>query len=218
MSPPPVPSSIVAFIEEAAKGTGLPESVVAAQNYTESAYGANEGPSSAGAEGPWQFEPGTFDSIMGTITGITDWATSTTAYIKYMNSLLAEEHGSVRDALAAYNAGPGDLAAGYGYADHILAMAGQSSSITVATGGSANTSTTSALGGLVSFPSEITGFFSDADSFVTKLAWLVKPGNWLRIGAFGVAVVLIIVALYAFVRVGSDKPLLPSTIPVPVPV
>jgi hypothetical protein len=95
---------------------------------------------------------------------------------------------------------------GYGNIDNIKTTAG------------AGTTDTSLLGGIISWPSEITGFFSDADSFVTKLAWLVKPGNWLRIGAFGVAVVLIIIALYAFVRVGSDQPIIPKIQPIPVPV
>lgn len=217
MSLPPVPSSIAQFISEAAQGTGLPETVVAAQNYTESGYGTNQGPSSAGAEGPWQFLPGTFDSIMGTLTGITDWAVSTTAYIKYMNQLLAQEHGNVRDALAAYNAGPGNLQAGYGYADNILALAGQQQSITVASG-SSPTSAAAGIGSVFSWPSEITGFFDDANKFVTGLAWILKPGNWLRIGSFAIATILIVVALYAFTRVGSDKPFLPQTIPVPVPV
>jgi hypothetical protein len=59
VSLPSVPQDIVKYIQEAAQGTKLPESVVAAQNYAESGYGTNLGPSSAGAEGPWQFEPRT---------------------------------------------------------------------------------------------------------------------------------------------------------------
>src|SRR5271166_1970050 len=115
MALPAIPAAILQYIQEAAKGTGLPQSVVAAQNYTESAYGANEGPSSAGAEGPWQFLPSTYAGTGEPAGTETNWADSTQAYITYMNSLLKQENGNVRNALAAYNAGPGNLAAGYGY-------------------------------------------------------------------------------------------------------
>lgn len=215
MSPPPVPANIVQYIEEAAKGTGLPQSVVAAQNYDESGYGTNEGPSTAGAEGPWQFLVSTFTGLGFNASGITDWSTSTQAYIKYMNELLAEEHGNVRDALAAYNAGPGNIAAGYGYADTILSEAGQGQGITVATKQSGIPTTTDTGSGILSWPGQITSFFSDADTFIK---FMINPSSWLRIGAFGVATILVVIALYAFMRVGSDKPLLPSTIPVPIPV
>lgn len=80
------------------------------------------------------------------------------------------------------------------------------------------TSDVTGLGGILSWPSEITGFFSEADKFVTGLAWITKPGNWLRIGSFAIATILIIIALYAFTRVGSDSPMLPKITPVPVPV
>lgn len=45
-------------------------------------------------------------------------------YVVYMRELIGSE-GSLRNALAAYNAGPGNLPAGYGYADTILSAAGQ---------------------------------------------------------------------------------------------
>lgn len=214
MTLPPVPGNILQFIKQAASGTGLPESVVAAQNYTESDYGQNEGPSSAGAEGPWQFLPGTFDSIMGTSTGITSWPTSTDAYIKYMNQLLSEEHGNVRNALAAYNAGPGNISAGYSYADSILSLAGQSPTIQVGADVSATSGTSDS--GLLSWPGQITGFFGDADTFVTKLAWIVEPGSWLRIGSFLVAILLLTGAIIIFTH--ADEKIGSLPIPVPVPI
>lgn len=216
MSPPPVPSNVAPYIQQAAQGTGLPESVVAAQNYTESAYGANEGPSSAGAEGPWQFLKSTFTGLGFPLSGITSWATSTQAYIKYMNQLLKQENGNVRNALAAYNAGPGNLQAGYGYADQILAEAGQSQGISVSPGTSTTTNT-AAGAGIFSWPGDITGFFKDAKTFTDALLWIVNPASWLRIGAFGIAVILLIGAILIFAHVDEKIGSLPP-IPIPVPV
>lgn len=221
MSVPPVPGNVAPYISDAASATGLPESVVAAQNYTESGYGSNEGPSSAGAEGPWQFLPSTFQGLGYSISGIWNWSVSTQAYIKYMNQLLQQEGGNVRNALAAYNAGPGNIQAGYGYADSILAMAGENSSVTTTAA-----TTSSASGGEESstatsiFPdiSNITGFFGDAKTFIDALLWIVNPASWLRIGSFAIGIILLAIAIYAFVRVGDDQPLfkMPQVVPVPV--
>jgi transglycosylase-like protein with SLT domain len=220
MSPPPVPSNVAPYIQQAAKGTGLPESVVAAQNYAESGYGSNDGPSSTGAMGPWQFEPGTWTSYSTSpFSDASNWAISTLAYIAYMKVLLKLEGGNVRNALAAYNAGPGNLSAGYGYADGILSDAGQSQGISIAPGSSTNTPGNS-TDSVLSWPSEITGFFGDSKVFIDALLWIVNPASWLRIGSLGIAVILLILAVLIFTKVGSNDPLikLPSTIPVPVPV
>lgn len=211
---PSIPSNIAQFIRQAANGTGLPLNVVAAQNYTESGYGTNNGPSSAGASGPWQFEPSTWASNSSLpYSDAYNWADSTQAYIKLMKSLLAQYNGNVRDALAAYNAGPGNLQAGYGYADHILALANQSPNLSVSSSGiTTDAAVTSTAGsGIFSIPSEITGFFGDATGFITKLAWILQPSSWLRIGAFMMAIVLLIGAIIIFTH--ADK-----HIPMPMPV
>lgn len=221
MALPPIPSNIVQWIKQAAAGTGLPEPVVAAQNYVESGYGSNMGPSSAGALGPWQFEPGTWSSYSSMpFSDATNWADSTAAYTKFMSQLLKQENGNVRDALAAYNAGPGNIGAGYGYADQILSLASESQNLQIGSpndsaGGS---STASIGGGLFSWPGDIVGFFKDAKTFVDALMWIVNPASWLRIGSFMIAGILLLMALWIFTKVGSDQPILrmPSTIPVPV--
>jgi len=113
--------------------TGLPYSVIAAQANTESGFKATAR-SSAGAEGWLQFLPSTYDTYAaqaGVGSGSEfNPADEAKVYDLYMGDLLKQEKGSVRKALAAYNAGPGNLAAGYPYADQILSEAGQGNNIT----------------------------------------------------------------------------------------
>ena len=120
-----VPAMAAGYIEQAAKAIGLPASVVEAQNYIESSYGQNMGPSVAGAMGPWQFEPGTW-ALYSTapFSDATNWDVSTPVYIAMMKQLLHWSGGNIQTALAAYNAGQGNWQAGLGYANTILAIAG----------------------------------------------------------------------------------------------
>lgn len=112
--------------------TGIPYDVVAAQAQAESAFNPTAR-SSAGALGWLQFMPGTYDAYAAK-AGVPKGsefnpADESKVYVVYMNSLLKQEGGNLRKALAAYNAGPGNLKAGYGYADSILGAAGQKGSI-----------------------------------------------------------------------------------------
>ena len=118
------PSSVTGYIQQAAQGTGLPESVVAAQVQVESNYESGA-VSPAGAEGPYQFMPSTWATLGFPAGQEFNWATSTHAYITFMRLLLAWSGGNVQQALAAYNAGQANWQAGLGYADQILSMAGQ---------------------------------------------------------------------------------------------
>jgi Tfp pilus assembly protein FimV len=123
---PGVPATAATYIRQATRATGMPVAVVAAQNYVESSYGQNMGPSATGAMGPWQFEPYTWGSYSpAPFSMATNWSASTRAYIAMMKQLLQWSGGNVRQALAAYNAGQGNWQAGLGYADQILSQAGQ---------------------------------------------------------------------------------------------
>jgi LysM repeat protein len=122
-APASSPSSARGYIRQAAQGTGLPNSVVAAQIEVESNYESGA-VSPAGAEGPYQFMPSTWATLGFPAGQEYNWATSTHAYINFMRLLLAWSGGNVRQALAAYNAGQANWQAGLGYADHILSMAG----------------------------------------------------------------------------------------------
>lgn len=116
-----VPPQYQAAVAQAAATLGIPEGVVAAQINSESSWNPNA-VSPTGAQGLTQFEPGTWASY-GSGSPF-DPNAAIAAYTKYMSALLQQEGGSVRNALAAYNAGPGNLPAGYGYADQIMSAAG----------------------------------------------------------------------------------------------
>lgn len=129
-----VPSQYDTLIKQMSSGTGVPYNVIAEQANVESGFSSNA-VSSAGAEGWLQFEPSTYDAVAsraGVKPGSEfDPASEAKAYIVYMNDLLKQEGGNLRNTLAAYNAGPGNLAAGYSYADKILNAAGQKNNTTV---------------------------------------------------------------------------------------
>lgn len=120
------------LIDWAAGVIGISPAIVRAQINEES--GGNPGAvSPTGAQGVAQFEPGTWtgEGCSGSPFNVND---AMRCYAKYMYSLVKQFHGNVRDALAAYNAGPGNLQAGYGYADAILAAAGQPQTATASGG------------------------------------------------------------------------------------
>lgn len=120
------------LIDWAAGVVGIPCAVVRAQIQDES-NGQLNAVSPTGAQGPAQFEPGTWSGLgcAGSPFNAND---AMKCYAKFMYQLVKQYHGNVRDALAAYNAGPGNIGAGYGYADNILRAAGQNSGLQAGTG------------------------------------------------------------------------------------
>lgn len=144
-----VPQQYVSLIDQMSKATGIPYAVIAAQANLESGFNANA-VSPSDAQGWLQFLTSTYNGVAAQ-AGVPEGtefnpADEAKAYDVYMKQLLNEEGGSVRNALAAYNAGPGDLAAGQGYASEILNAAG-SGDITVPTTGGSGITTTSSSGG-----------------------------------------------------------------------
>jgi len=120
------------LIDWAAGVIGVPPAVVSAQINDESG-GDPAAVSPAGAQGVAQFEPGTWSGLG---CGGSPWYVNDamSCYAKYMYQLMQQFGGNVHDALAAYNAGPGKIAAGSGYADQILSASGQSQGL-LASGG-----------------------------------------------------------------------------------
>ena len=86
---------------------GLPSGLLESIWKTESGYGRNMGPSSAGAEGHFQFMPATAKEYG--LKNPYDFNESSDAAARKMKSLLTHYRGDVNKALAAYNWGEGNL-------------------------------------------------------------------------------------------------------------
>lgn len=119
-NPIAVPAQYAAMFEASGQKWGVRPALLAAVAYVEDGFGTGGFESSAGAQGFMQFEPGTAaeygvdtSSIPSSIDGAAH----------YLHDLLAEEGGSEQNALAAYNAGPGNIGAGQGYASTVLSDA-----------------------------------------------------------------------------------------------
>lgn len=202
-----VPAQYLSYVQNAAKTLGIPEAVVAAQINMESGFQPGV-VSSAGAEGIAQFEPGTFAEYgHGSPFNVPD---AFAAYTNYMGTLLKSYHGDVRKALEAYNAGPGDLAAGAGYASSILSAAGTGDVTSSGSTGqtfidrpagssSGGSSWLSGVGGWLSSLSGIgdtagmigtvfgpvSNVFQDFDHALAAamhgILWIINPMSWVRI-------------------------------------
>lgn len=189
-TPPAVPAQYAADVDAAAKALGISAGIVAAQIDDESSWNPNA-VSPAGAQGIAQFEPGTWKEYGH--GSPFDPTAAFAAYTAYMSELIRHYKGNLRDALAAYNAGGANLAAGYGYADKILAQADAANAQA-----QANSPDQGGLfGQLLQLPDQVTNFFTALEKPVQGLAWFINPTNWARILAGGLGAVLLIAGLVA---------------------
>lgn len=117
-----IPPQYTNLIINAAQQLNLPVALVAAQINLESSWDPTA-ESKSGALGLAQFEPDTWAEY-GTSNpdDRTDPVKAINAYVNYMKYLLQIEGGNVQLALAAYNAGPGNITAGQQYADRVISM------------------------------------------------------------------------------------------------
>jgi cell wall-associated NlpC family hydrolase len=95
-----IPKSYLADFRKAGTEYGIPWTVLAAIGYVESSFGANDGPSSAGALGPMQFEPSTW-ALYGDGGNIMDPADAIPAAARLLAANGAP--GNLQQALLAYN-------------------------------------------------------------------------------------------------------------------
>jgi murein DD-endopeptidase MepM/ murein hydrolase activator NlpD len=177
------------------------------QKVTAGQHIANATGGSSGIEVGWAAPPGTGESAAmaaGQASPTGDPGEVSTAFGELMSKLIASLGGPAGKAQGTIS---GSVPSSFG----ITPGTAPTSSATL-------TADTNPLSGILSFPSEITGFFKDAKVFVDALLWIVNPASWLRIGSFGIALILIVVGIYAFMSIGSDEPLfkMPQVVPVPV--
>lgn len=180
-----VPAAYQQWVLQAAAGTGLPANVVAAQIEMESGFNPTV-TSPVGAQGIAQFMPGTYAAVGGQGSAYNP-SNALPAYITLMRQLLTQFHGNVSQALAAYNAGPGNLPAGAGYARTILSNAGVAANATAGTTGTTATTGASATGTATNTaPGATTGGTSpdsviadSVESAVTMMVPGIPLGSWL---------------------------------------
>jgi hypothetical protein len=104
---------------DAATANGIPPDLFNSLITFESGWNPNN-PSSKGAIGFGQLMPGTASDLGVNPFDPTQNLQGSAAYLGKQLSTF----GNIRDALAAYEAGPGNIKAGYANADKILKMAG----------------------------------------------------------------------------------------------
>jgi hypothetical protein len=115
-----VPPGYEQLVMKASTALGIPYAMVAAQIQQESGWNGSA-VGKMGEQGLFQFMPGTWKQYgKGSATNPTE---AVDGYINYMKYLLQVEHGDIQLALAAYNAGPGNVQAGMNYAQSILKAA-----------------------------------------------------------------------------------------------
>lgn len=120
-----VPQQYMPWVEAAASQLGIPRAVVAAQISHESGFD-NNSVGQYGERGITQFMAGTWAEY-GTGSSDADrqnFQYQLEAYVKYMKHLLQVEGGNIQLALAAYNAGEGNVQAGLNYANSIIQTSG----------------------------------------------------------------------------------------------
>jgi hypothetical protein len=179
-----VPAQYDPLIREMSSSTGLPYDVIAAQASAESGFNPTAR-SPTGALGWLQFEPSTYNAYAAQ-AGVGPGsefnpASEAKVYDVFMGKLLQQFHGNVRNALAAYNAGPGNIQAGYGYADKILGTAGQPSNITT-TGFQVPGIGLPGIGGGLSISGILGNLFSDMRDILERFGLILLGGALILLG------------------------------------
>lgn len=126
------PTDKQAYLSSLEKQFGLPAGLLDAVWSQESGRGSNKGPSRAGAQGDFQFMPGTAKQYG---VDVSDFKSSASGAAHMYRDLLKQYGGNLAMALAAYNNGSGNLAAGVmrpetsNYVRQIMGRMGMSQSV-----------------------------------------------------------------------------------------
>jgi hypothetical protein len=180
-----VPTQYQAQVLSSAARWGISPAVLAAQLDAESGFNPNS-VSSAGAVGIAQFLPSTAKE-----NGIDPYNTSQAIDgMAMLDARYLKQFGSIEDALAAYNAGPGAVSQ-YGGVPPYAETQNYVKKI-VAAAGSAITTNGAALG-LV----ETAGLTTDSLSSITTLFGnLLNVSWWRRVGVGALGAVLLVAGVY----------------------
>lgn len=146
-TPIAVPSQYAQLFETAGAKWGVRPALLAAVAYVEDGFGTGGFTSGAGAEGFMQFEPGTAAEYGVDVHSIPSSIDGAAHYL----SDLQKQTGSEQNALAAYNAGPGNLAAGQSYAATVLSDASRVTGLSASDVGAAAAAGAAAVAAFV-FP------------------------------------------------------------------
>lgn len=194
----------LAEIDSTAAAYGLSPATLLGVYGTESGYGTNLGPSSAGAVGPFQFLPSTGAKYGLNSKTISQFGPSLTAAAQYLKSLGANSNPTspaTFGALNAYNGNKSGTSAS-GYTNSVLSY-GLSSAAFKALESKA----VAAAGGGVNIPAGISSGVNAVVSPITSVASAITwvGANWLRILEFLGGLVLGIFGLVLIGKAGAKE-------------
>jgi soluble lytic murein transglycosylase-like protein len=159
---------------------------------TESGYGKNEGPSSAGALGPFQFEPATAKHYG--LTNPWDFTTSTNAAARYLHDLGADGNinsDKTKKALNAYSGGGGD--------SYVTKVRTLSEGLHAAINPNDPFNPSAPVDATVGAAKKAAGAIEDAAQVPGKfLNLLTNPQTWLRLVEILIGVALLLMGLKSF--------------------
>ena len=194
----------LAAIDATAADYGLSPTTLLGVYGAESTYGTSLGPSSAGAVGPFGFEPATGKSYGLNGKTIMQFQPSLTAAAQYLKSLGANSSPTSPATFGALNAyndnGSGTSASGY--TNRVLSYGLSSAKFKAL-----EKSAVAAAGGGVNIPSDISGAYNAVVSPFTDVASAISwvGTNWLRIFEFLGGAVLGIFGLVLLGKAGAKE-------------
>lgn len=186
-------SSEQAIVNAAAHAHGISPATLWGVFGTESSFGTNEGPSSAGAEGPFQFLPSTA-SHYGFNPATAPFSVQANAAAKYLHDLGANSDPSSQSTQAALNSYSGG--GGQTYINSVLhfGSAGAAENTYNSSQGLTTTSLAGPFSSIGDALKAIAGFF----------AMVSSKAYWLRMGEILIGVVLVYMGLHALTGQGPS--------------
>lgn len=193
-------------VERVALATGVSPQTLWGVYGAESGYGTNEGPSSAGAAGPFQFLPSTGAKYGLTPTTITSFGPSLTAAAKYLKSLGANSDPRSSQTVAALNAYNGNKGGTTltSYVTSVLQRGSVAPKSVLATVLGPNNPIAYKLDPIGdSLTNAIEAPFKAISSIADAISWVFS--NWLRIFEFVGGVIMVVYGVILLGKVGMAE-------------